>query len=77
MRRQILCVGERDHVSGHLFESGLGVIHDVDTAQEGLYGQPAGMPCTSGGGEYVIGSGAVVAEAYWRPWPKEDRTGIA
>ncbi|SKV18105.1 Uncharacterised protein [Mycobacteroides abscessus subsp. abscessus] len=50
MRGQILGVGQCDHMPGDLFECRFGVVHDVDTAQEGLHGQPTGVPRASGGG---------------------------
>ena len=46
-------------------------------AQEGLHGQPAGVPGAAAGGQHVVGAGAVVAQRHRRPRPDEDRAGVA
>ena len=44
MGRQVLGFGQRDDMSGNIFESRLSVIDDMDSAQEGLHRQAAGVP---------------------------------
>ena len=58
-----------------VFERRLGVVDDVDAAQEGLHRQAAGVPGTARGGQHVVGPGAVVAEAYRRVRTDENRSG--
>jgi hypothetical protein len=75
MRGQVFGLGQRDDVSGDVFEGCLGVVDDMDTAQEGLHRQAAGMPGAARGRQDVVRSSAVVAEAYRRPRADENGPG--
>ena len=54
----------------------LAVVHHVNSAQEGLHGQPAAVHGAATGRQDMVGAGAVVAEADRRPGTDEDRTRV-
>ena len=55
----------------------LGVVDDVDAAQERLHRQPAAVARAATGGQDVVGPGDVVAQADRRVRADEDRAGVA
>ena len=77
VRRQVFRGGQRDHPAGGLAQRVLGVLDEVDAAQEGLHREPGGVPRAAAGGQHVVRPGAVVAERHRRPRPDEDRPGVA
>ena len=75
MGGQILGVGQSDDMTGHVLEGGLGVVDDVNTPQERLHRQSTGVTRATGGGQHVVGPGAVITEADRRPRTDENCSG--
>ena len=71
--REVLGLGERDDVSGHLGQGLARVVDDVHRLEERAHAQAAGVAGAAGGRQHVVGAGAVVAQRHRRPRTDEAR----
>ena len=75
--RQVLGLGERDHVVGDLRQRRARVVHDVHGLHERTHREARGVAGAAGRREHVVGAGAVVAQRHRGERAEEDRPGVA